>query len=106
MRALVVAFVVAAIWTVLQKLGATVTVYISRRHAVYGALAGAALFLTWMYLLALLILLGATVLDTWARLRSRGRLSLPGAVPATSGAGTPRGAGPESTSEEDPDDSR
>lgn len=68
LRAVIVALVVAGIWTMLQKAGATATIHISRRHAVYGALAGGALFLTWMYLLALLLLLGATVLDTWARL--------------------------------------
>jgi len=70
-RAVVVALAVAGVWTVLQKLGVTVTVYISRRHAIYGALAGGALFLTWMYLLALILLLGATVLDSWARLRPK-----------------------------------
>ena len=66
-RAIVVAILVAAVWAVFQKLGATVTVYISRRHAVYGALAGGALFLTWMYLLAMFILVGALALDVWAR---------------------------------------
>jgi YihY family inner membrane protein len=66
-RAVVMALVVAGVWAILQKLGATVTIYISRRHAVYGALAGGALFLTWMYLLATLILLGALALDVWAR---------------------------------------
>ncbi len=66
-RAAIVAVVVAALWTLLQKLGARVTVGITRRHALYGALAGGAVFLTWMYLLALLMLLGATVLDTWQR---------------------------------------
>ena len=67
LRAIVVAIVVAAVWAVFQKLGASVTVYISRRHAVYGALAGGALFLTWMYLLAMFILVGALALDVWAR---------------------------------------
>jgi membrane protein len=67
LRAVIVAVTVAAGWAFLQKLGATVTIYISRRHAVYGALAGGALFLTWMYLLALFILLGALLLDVWAR---------------------------------------
>lgn len=71
LRAVIVALFVAAGWTLLQKLGATVTVYISRRHAVYGALAGGALFLTWMYLLATFILLGAVVLDVWARASER-----------------------------------
>ena len=70
-RALVVALIVAFAWAVLQRLGATVTVYISRRHAVYGALAGGALFLTWMYLLATFILLGALALDVWARAAER-----------------------------------
>ncbi|MDH4037216.1 MAG: YihY/virulence factor BrkB family protein [Candidatus Krumholzibacteria bacterium] len=67
LRAVIVAVLVAAGWALLQKLGATVTIYISRRHAVYGALAGGALFLTWMYLLALFILLGALMLDVWSR---------------------------------------
>lgn len=59
----VVALVVAAIWGYLQKMGASLTVNVTRRHAIYGALAGGTVFLTWMYLLALLILLGATILD-------------------------------------------
>lgn len=66
-RAAIIALLVAAVWAVMQKAGATVTVYISRRHAVYGALAGGALFLTWMYLLSMLILLGATLLEIWGR---------------------------------------
>jgi membrane protein len=66
-RAIVVAMVIAIVWAVLQHAGARITVYISRRHAVYGALAGGALFLTWMYLLAILILVGATILDVWER---------------------------------------
>jgi YihY family inner membrane protein len=70
-RAVIVALIVAAVWAVFQKLGASVTVYISRRHAVYGALAGGALFLTWMYLLATFILLGALALDVWARAAER-----------------------------------
>ncbi|HEX6789930.1 MAG TPA: YihY/virulence factor BrkB family protein [Candidatus Krumholzibacteria bacterium] len=70
-RAVTMALIVAGAWAVLQKLGATVTVYISQRHAVYGALAGGALFLTWMYLLATLILLGALSLDVWARAAER-----------------------------------
>lgn len=44
-RCAVVALAVAFVWAVLQEAGVSVTVYISRRHAVYGALAGAALFL-------------------------------------------------------------
>ncbi len=70
-RAVMVALVVATVWALLQKLGASVTMAISRRHAVYGALAGGALFLTWMYLLAMFILLGALVLDVWARAAER-----------------------------------
>jgi YihY family inner membrane protein len=70
-RAVTVALIVAAAWAVLQKLGASVTVYISQRHAVYGALAGGALFLTWMYLLATFILTGALSLDVWARAAER-----------------------------------
>jgi membrane protein len=70
-RAVIVAVVVATVWAFLQRLGATVTIYISRRHAVYGALAGGALFLTWMYLLAMFILIGALALDVWARAAAR-----------------------------------
>ena len=66
-RAFVVALVIAAIWGYLQKMGASLTVNVTRRHAIYGALAGGTVFLTWMYLLAMLILLGATVLDVWDR---------------------------------------
>jgi len=66
-RALLVSFGVAGIWAGLQKAGAVLTVYISRRHAIYGALAGGTVFLTWMYLFALTILIGATVLDVWER---------------------------------------
>jgi uncharacterized BrkB/YihY/UPF0761 family membrane protein len=67
LRAITVAILIAMVWALLQHLGARITVYISRRHAIYGALAGGALFLTWMYLLAMLILLGATILDVWER---------------------------------------
>jgi YihY family inner membrane protein len=66
-RAIVVALAISLVWAILQTLGTKITVYISRRHAVYGALAGGALFLSWMYLLAMLILMGATILDVWAR---------------------------------------
>lgn len=69
-RALITAFSIAAVWAFLQMIGASITVYISRRHAIYGALAGAAVFLTWMYILALLVLLGATILDVWRRMKS------------------------------------
>lgn len=64
-RALIVAAAVALAWSVLQKLGSIITAGLSRRQAIYGALGGAAVFLTWMYLLALLILLGARILDLW-----------------------------------------
>lgn len=66
-RGVVIALGIASVWALLQYLGAEITVYVSRRHAVYGALAGGALFLTWMYMLAVLILLGATILDVWQR---------------------------------------
>jgi membrane protein len=69
-RAFITAFVIAGVWAFLQKMGASLTVYISRRHAIYGALAGATVFLTWMYILALLVLLGATILDVWRRMTS------------------------------------
>lgn len=61
-RALTTALGVALAWGLLQRLGTWITAGISRRQAIYGALAGAAFFLTWMYLLALLILLGARIL--------------------------------------------
>ena len=64
-RAIIVALAVTGAWTMLQELGTIVTAGIMRRQAIYGALAGAAVFLTWMYLLALLILLGARILDFW-----------------------------------------
>lgn len=67
-RAVLVALVIAGIWAVLQVIGTSLTVNISRRHAIYGALAGGTVFLTWMYLLASMILLGGTVLETWDRL--------------------------------------
>lgn len=70
-RGIVVALVIAAIWGYLQKMGASLTVNITRRHAIYGALAGGTVFLTWMYLLALLILLGATILDVWERMAGK-----------------------------------
>jgi YihY family inner membrane protein len=69
-RALLTAFVVTGIWAYMQKIGASLTVYFSRRHAIYGALAGGTVFLAWMYMWALLILLGATVLDVWRRMTS------------------------------------
>jgi len=71
-RAGVISIAVAGVWAVLQKLGASITVHISQRHAIYGALAGGTVFLTWMYLLALIVLLGATILDVWARRRRPG----------------------------------
>ncbi|UCH83933.1 MAG: YihY/virulence factor BrkB family protein [Candidatus Latescibacterota bacterium] len=64
-HAIVVSLAVTGAWFVLQKLGTFITAGISRRQAIYGALAGAAVFLTWMYLLAMLILLGARILDFW-----------------------------------------
>lgn len=64
-RAVVTALAVTGAWTLLQKLGTFITAGITRRQAIYGALAGAAVFLTWMYLLAMLILLGARILDFW-----------------------------------------
>jgi membrane protein len=80
LRAAVVALGVSVVWALVQKLGASVTVYITRRHAIYGALAGGTVFLTWMYLLAMLILLGATVLELWER--AAGRRKPGGAVKA------------------------
>jgi YihY family inner membrane protein len=64
-QAVVIALAVAGAWSVLQKLGTVITAGITRRQAIYGALAGAAVFLTWMYLLAILILMGARILDFW-----------------------------------------
>lgn len=64
-RAVVIVVLVTAAWAVLQRLGTYITAGITRRQAIYGALAGAAVFVTWMYLLAFLILLGARVLDFW-----------------------------------------
>lgn len=64
-QAVVIALAVTGAWTGLQKLGTYITAGITRRQAIYGALAGAAVFLTWMYLLAMLILLGARILDFW-----------------------------------------
>ena len=63
LHALIVAVAVTCVWSILQKLGTYITAGITRRQAVYGALAGAAVFLTWMYLLAFVILLGARILD-------------------------------------------
>jgi uncharacterized BrkB/YihY/UPF0761 family membrane protein len=64
-RAALIALAVAGVWSLLQRLGTFVTAGLSRRQAIYGALGGAAVFLTWMYLLAFLILLGARILDFW-----------------------------------------
>ncbi|MEE9268776.1 MAG: YihY/virulence factor BrkB family protein [Candidatus Krumholzibacteria bacterium] len=66
-HAVVIALAVTGAWAGLQKLGTFITAGIVRRQAIYGALAGAAVFLTWMYVLALLILLGARILDFWHR---------------------------------------
>jgi membrane protein len=67
-HAIVIALAVAGAWAVLQRLGTYITAGITRRQAIYGALAGAAVFLTWMYLLAMLILLGARILDFWRKI--------------------------------------
>jgi len=64
-HAIIIALAVAGAWAILQNLGTFITAGITRRQAIYGALAGAAVFLTWMYLLAILILLGARILDFW-----------------------------------------
>ena len=66
-HAVVMAFAVTAAQSVLERAGTVVTAGIMRRRAIYGALAGAAVFLTWMYLQALLILLGARILDFWSK---------------------------------------
>ena len=70
-RAVVVVVIVTAGWSVLQRLGTYITAGITRRQAIYGALAGAAVFVTWMYLLAFLILLGARILDFWGSAAAR-----------------------------------
>ncbi len=70
-HAVVIALIVTAAWSILQKLGTYITAGITRRQAIYGALAGAAVFLTWMYLLAMLILLGARILDFWRSVTER-----------------------------------
>jgi len=72
-RAVLVALVVSAAWALLQRLGANITVAVTRRSAIYGALTAGALFLTWMYMFALLTLAGATILDSWDRLRPKPR---------------------------------
>jgi len=69
-RALIVAFIAAGVWAYLQKIGASLTVSITQKHAIYGALAGGTVFLTWMYMFAVIVLLGGTVLDVWRRMRS------------------------------------
>ena len=69
-RALIVAFAAAGVWAYLQKVGASLTVSITQKHAIYGALAGATVFLTWMYMFALIVLMGGTILDVWRRMRS------------------------------------
>jgi membrane protein len=72
LHAVVIALIVTVVWSVLQRLGTYITAGITRRQAIYGALAGAAVFLTWMYLLAFLILLGARILDFWRTVTERG----------------------------------
>jgi membrane protein len=64
-HAVVISLAVTGSWSVLQQLGTLITAGLSRRQAIYGALGGAAVFLTWMYLLSILILLGARILDFW-----------------------------------------
>jgi uncharacterized BrkB/YihY/UPF0761 family membrane protein len=67
-RAVIVSFVVAGVWAYLQRIGASLTVSITQKHAIYGALAGGTVFLTWMYMFAMIVLMGATVLDVWRRM--------------------------------------
>jgi YihY family inner membrane protein len=64
-HAVVISLAVTGAWSMIQRLGTLITAGLSRRQAIYGALGGAAVFLTWMYLLAILILLGARILDFW-----------------------------------------
>ncbi len=64
-QAAAISLAVAGAWSMLQRLGTSVTAGLSRREAIYGALGGTAVFLTWMYVLAFLILLGARILDFW-----------------------------------------
>jgi membrane protein len=71
LHAAVIALGVTGAWTILQRLGTFVTAGLSRRQALYGALGGTAVFLTWMYLLAFLILLGARVLDFWKEAKAK-----------------------------------
>ena len=69
-RAAIISLAVAGVWGYLQKIGASLTVSITKKHAIYGALAGGTVFLTWMYMLAMIVLMGATILDVWRRMRS------------------------------------
>lgn len=85
LHAAVIALAVAGAWSMLQRLGTFVTAGLSRRQAIYGAVGGTAVFLTWMYLLAFLILLGARILDFW-------RGTPPGAAPAEKAAPEEAGA--------------
>ncbi len=62
-----VALGVSILWFVLQRFGTRITAGVLRRQAIYGILAGATIFLTWMYLLAFLILMGARILAIWNR---------------------------------------
>jgi membrane protein len=96
-RAAFVALAVSAAWTLLQKLGANITVAVTRRSAIYGALTAGALFLSWMYFFSLLTLLGATILDSWDRLRPkpRERLAAAGADPEPPPPGTEPSPGKE-----------
>lgn len=62
-----VAVGVAVAWFGLQRFGTWITAGVLKRQAIYGILAGATIFLTWMYLLAFLILMGARILAIWDR---------------------------------------
>ncbi|MBP2680205.1 MAG: putative YihY family protein [Candidatus Krumholzibacteriota bacterium] len=80
LHAAVISLGVTGAWTIMQRLGTYLTAGLSRRQALYGALGGAAMFLTWMYFLAFLILLGARILDFWKEAKEKpvGRTGPPG----------------------------
>jgi uncharacterized BrkB/YihY/UPF0761 family membrane protein len=71
LHAAVISLGVTGAWTILQRLGTFLTAGLSRRQALYGALGGTAVFLTWMYFLAFLILLGARILDFWKEAKEK-----------------------------------
>jgi uncharacterized BrkB/YihY/UPF0761 family membrane protein len=71
LHAAVIALGVTGAWTIMQRLGTYLTAGLSRRQALYGALGGTALFLTWMYFLAFFILLGARILDFWKEAKDK-----------------------------------